>query len=77
MKTNNSLTASSGSVNTDNIDHKRFVNSDDIRHEFAMAMSAMYQQEVPLYGDLIDLVTDINTKVLSAQPDIKAKLAHT
>ena len=77
MKTNNSLTASSGSVNTDNIDHKRFVNSDDIRHEFAMAMSAMYQQEVPLYGDLIDLVTDINTKVLSAQPDIKAQLEHT
>ena len=54
-----------------------FMSSDDIRHQFSVAMSAMYQAEVPLYGDLVDLVTNVNTEVLSAQPDIKAQLEHT
>ncbi|WP_414708097.1 2-oxoadipate dioxygenase/decarboxylase family protein, partial [Psychrobacter sp. UBA6730] len=29
-------------------------------------MSAMYQDEVPLYGDLVDLVSDVNTEVLTS-----------
>ena len=57
--------------------NNKFTNSDDIRHKFSVAMSAMYQQEVPLYGTLIDLVTEVNTKVLTSQPDIKAQLEHT
>ena len=37
----------------------------------------MYQNEVPLYGDLVDLVTEVNTEVLRTQPDIRAQLEHT
>ncbi len=54
-----------------------FMSSDDIRHQFSVAMSAMYQAEVPLYGDLVDLVTDVNSEVLAAQPDLKAQLENT
>lgn len=54
-----------------------FINSDDIRHDFSIAMSEMYQKEVPLYGDLIDLVSEVNTEVLNKQPEIKQQLEHT
>lgn len=54
-----------------------FINSDDIRHNFSIAMSKMYQKEVPLYGDLIDLVSEVNTEVLNKQPEIKQQLEHT
>ncbi|WP_409520884.1 VOC family protein [Psychrobacter sp.] len=40
-------------------------------------MSEMYQKEVPLYGDLIDLVSEVNTDVLNKQPDIRQQLDHT
>lgn len=56
---------------------KDFICSDDIRHDFSMAMSAMYQDEVPLYGDLVDLVSDVNVEVLASHPDIKSQLLHT
>jgi len=36
---------------------------DAIRSQFALALSRMYQTEVPLYGDLLDLVADINVDV--------------
>jgi len=36
---------------------------DDIRSQFSLALSRMYQTEVPLYGDLLDLVADINADV--------------
>nr|WP_286797221.1 VOC family protein [Psychrobacter sp. UBA6291] len=54
-----------------------FINSDDVRHDFSIAMSEMYQKEVPLYGDLIDLVSEVNTEVLNKQPEIKQQLEHT
>lgn len=54
-----------------------FISSDDIRHNFSIAMSEMYQKEVPLYGDLIDLVSEVNTDVLNKQPDIRQQLVHT
>ena len=54
-----------------------FINSDDIRHDFSIAMSEMYQKEVPLYGDLIDLVSEVNTEVLNEQPEIRQQLEHT
>ncbi|WP_201593576.1 VOC family protein [Psychrobacter sp. Pi2-51] len=54
-----------------------FISSDAIRHEFSMAMSAMYQTEVPLYGDLLDLVAEVNTEVLTKHSDIKEQLEHT
>ena len=53
------------------------MSSDDIRHGFSVAMSAMYQNEVPLYGDLVDLVTEVNNEVLRTQPEIKVQLEHT
>lgn len=53
------------------------MSSDDIRHGFSVAMSAMYQNEVPLYGDLVDLVTEVNNDVINTQPNIKAQLEHT
>lgn len=54
-----------------------FINSDDVRHDFSIAMSEMYQKEVPLYGDLIDLVSEVNTEVLNKQPEIREQLEHT
>lgn len=44
---------------------QHFVSPNEIRAKFSLAMSAMYQQEVPLYGDLIALVAEINRQVLS------------
>ena len=54
-----------------------FISSDAIRHKFSQAMSAMYQTEVPLYGDLLDLVAEVNTEVLTKHPEIKEQLEHT
>ncbi|WP_367110627.1 VOC family protein [uncultured Psychrobacter sp.] len=67
----------SASINSAFTNNDDFISSDDIRHEFALAMSAMYQQEVPLYGDLLDLVDEVNTEVLAKQPDIKEQLEYT
>jgi uncharacterized glyoxalase superfamily metalloenzyme YdcJ len=35
------------------------ITADDIREHFSQAMSAMYQQEVPQYGTLLELVADV------------------
>ncbi len=40
------------------------ITADDIREHFSQAMSAMYQQEVPQYGTLLELVADVNLAVL-------------
>lgn len=54
-----------------------FVSADDIRHQFSLAMSAMYQTEVPLYKDLMDLVADVNAKVLEDDSSLKQQLTNT
>ncbi|KAJ3539316.1 hypothetical protein NM208_g5537 [Fusarium decemcellulare] len=41
-----------------------YVDKDTLRTKFAKAMSVMYRTEVPLYGDLIDIVRDVNTSTL-------------
>ena len=46
----------------------------DIRGMFSMAMSEMYRQEVPLYGQLLELVNQVNQKTLSQQPDLHNRL---
>lgn len=51
-----------------------FVSPDRIRGLFAQAMSDMYRTEVPLYGDLIELVGDINRAALEADPALAARL---
>ncbi len=59
------------------VESNKLKGSNAIRHEFAMAMSAMYQSEVPLYGDLLDLVAEVNTEMLTQYPEIKEQLEHT
>jgi hypothetical protein len=37
-----------------------FISKDELRARFCTALSVMYRTEVPLYGDLIELVDDVN-----------------
>ncbi|WRT66780.1 uncharacterized protein IL334_003743 [Kwoniella shivajii] len=46
-----------------------FVSPDDIRATFCTALSSMYREEVPLYGDLVQLVNDVNEVVTKSAPD--------
>lgn len=55
----------------------QFVCKDEIRLKFSQAMSDMYQTEVPLFGDLLKLVNDVNAKVLEEDPELKQKLQET
>lgn len=43
-----------------------FADSDSLRTTFAVAMSAMYKKEVPLYGDLVRIVQTVNEETLRA-----------
>lgn len=57
-----------------------FVAPDAIRSAFSAAMSAMYRAEVPLYGELIDIVAAVNADTLARDPgaaagDTPARLA--
>ena len=52
----------------------RFIAPDDIRLAFSEAMSAMYRAEVPLYGDLLDIVATTNARALEADPALKTRL---
>ncbi|GGG85718.1 DUF1338 domain-containing protein [Salipiger pallidus] len=49
-------------------------NPHQIRALFSRAMSAMYREEVPAYGTLMELVRDVNSEVLSAAPEERARL---
>ena len=51
-----------------------FVPTYEIRNAFSTALSQMYQQEVPLYGDLLDIVDQINSRVLAVNPDLEIDL---
>jgi uncharacterized glyoxalase superfamily metalloenzyme YdcJ len=54
-----------------------FVPADAIRAAFSRDMSEMYRQEVPQYGNLLEIVSAINTQVLDATPALKAALTET
>ena len=56
---------------------KTFVSSEYIRNRFSTIMSDMYKNEVPLYGELLDLVHEINNDALSESKEIKEQLVHT
>ena len=56
---------------------KAFVSPEYIRNRFSTIMSDMYKNEVPLYGELLDLVHEINDNVLSESKEIKEQLVHT
>ncbi|SDH04904.1 2-oxoadipate dioxygenase/decarboxylase HglS [Pelagibacterium luteolum] len=50
------------------------LSSHEIRGRFCRAMSEMYRLEVPLYGNLMELVRDVNDSVLARDPDLKTRL---
>lgn len=54
-----------------------WMRSDEIRAQFSKMMSDMYQKEVPLYGDLIELVNDVNHTTLSKNTELKDQLQQT
>ena len=51
-----------------------FIDPSQIRAQFSSAMSAMYRTEVPLYGDLLDLVADTNARALASSAALKQQL---
>ena len=53
------------------------VSADEIRHSFAKAMSAMFRDEVPAYGTLVDMVAEINATTLKEAPGLAESLAAT
>ncbi|MBE3032402.1 MAG: DUF1338 family protein, partial [Actinobacteria bacterium] len=55
----------------------KFVHANEIRSRFSRAMSAMYREEVPQYGTLVELVADINAGTLDAQPALRAQMAQS
>ncbi|WP_026133550.1 MULTISPECIES: 2-oxoadipate dioxygenase/decarboxylase HglS [unclassified Janthinobacterium] len=54
-----------------------FVSTDEIRSRFSKAMSDMYRQEVPQYGTLLELVTDVNAAVMQGNPGLAGQLAQS
>ncbi|MFJ4372568.1 VOC family protein [Pseudomonas japonica] len=53
------------------------VSPDNIRARFSAAMSLMYKQEVPLYGTLLALVSEVNRQVMAARPEVAEALRWT
>ena len=53
------------------------VAASEIRAAFSAAMSAMYRTEVPAYGTLMELVAEVNGKVLAADPALRDSLDAT
>ena len=43
-----------------------FCSKDDLRTAFALSMSSMYKTEVPLYSDLVEIVRDVNQRVINS-----------
>ncbi|KKJ78740.1 hypothetical protein WH95_01300 [Kiloniella litopenaei] len=64
-------------MTNDNIQTNAFVAKNDIRAQFSQAMSAMYKEEVPAYGALMDLVADVNAVSLEQDKDLHEQLTHT
>ncbi|KAH6896739.1 DUF1338 domain protein [Thelonectria olida] len=42
-------------------------NTDEVRTKFSLALSAMYKKEVPLYGDLMGIVSDVDDAIVRQQ----------
>ena len=53
-----------------------FVSPDAIRSLFAQAMSDMYRSEVPLYGTLMELVSEVNAQTLAKDPALAERVAR-
>lgn len=55
----------------------QWMSSNLIRSQFSALMSKMYQNEVPLYGDLIELVAEVNRATLKKRPLLEKQLQLT
>jgi len=64
-------------VENSNDTTNKFVSPEYIRNRFASIMSDMYKHEVPLYGELLNLVHDINDTIVKESSEIKEQLANT
>ncbi|MGB5856639.1 MAG: VOC family protein [Oceanisphaera sp.] len=53
---------------------ENFLPTDDIRTLFSTSMSRMYQQEVPQYGTLMQLVAEVNEQTLASEPALQQQL---
>ncbi len=53
---------------------EHFLPADDIRTLFSTSMSRMYQQEVPQYGTLMQLVAEVNEQTLADEPALQQQL---
>lgn len=51
----------------------RFSSSNEIRSRFSRAISDMYRSEVPLYGTLLEIVSEVNGRSVDEAATIKAK----
>ena len=51
-----------------------FISTNQIRSKFSALMSEMYKKEVPLYGDLLDLVKHINGEMLNQKVALNTQL---
>jgi uncharacterized glyoxalase superfamily metalloenzyme YdcJ len=49
-----------------------FIDADDLRTSFSLAMSAMYKMEVPLYGSLMTIVRKVNEETLAQCPRLNS-----
>ncbi|MEW6452320.1 MAG: VOC family protein [Pseudomonadota bacterium] len=54
-----------------------YVSPDEIRTAFSAAMSAMYRDEVPAYGALMDLVSKVNSQTLAGDGELRERLDAT
>ncbi|KXT00030.1 hypothetical protein AC578_4842 [Pseudocercospora eumusae] len=62
-------TRSEAPEGTTQSENAQYVDSNDLRTAFAARMSAMYKAEVPLYGDLVRIVSGVNKEVMTSNPE--------
>lgn len=53
------------------------ISPDLIRSRFSAALSAMYRDEVPAYGTLMELVAQVNAQVLARDGDLRDQLTRS
>ncbi|PAT31913.1 DUF1338 domain-containing protein [Vandammella animalimorsus] len=73
MTSNASIATSESAHNT--TPGAAHLSPDEIRTRFSSAMSAMYRDEVPQYGALLELVAQVNAQYLDKNPEEQASLA--
>lgn len=62
--------ASSSSSSSSSTARSKAVTSTQLRAVLASSMSTMYRNEVPLYGDLLSIISSVNAGVIRSNPDL-------